>query len=89
MIYLYLFGTCFHFIYVFMIIEKDYGTVYYWDLTKGTFTGNPIPTDKSFDMTVKIKLADMVYSDTVTPYTIKWTKSFRNEAELIKYLEEN
>ena len=71
------------------IIEKDYGTVYYWDLTKGTFTGNPIPTDKSFDMTVKIKLADMVYSDTVTPYTIKWTKSFRNEAELIKYLEEN
>ena len=39
--------------------------------------------------TVKIKLADMVYSDTVTPYTIKWTKSFRNEAELIKYLEEN
>ena len=33
------------------IIEKDYGTVYYWDLTKGTFTGNPIPTDKSFDMT--------------------------------------
>lgn len=71
------------------IIEKDYGTVYYWDLTKGTFTGNPIPTDKSFDMTVKIKLADMVYSGTVTPYTIKWTKSFRNEAELIKYLEEN
>ena len=71
------------------IIEKDYGTVDYWDLTKGTFTGNPIPTDKSFDMTVKIKLADMVYSDTVTPYTIKWTKSFRNEAELIKYLEEN
>ena len=71
------------------IIEKDYGTVYYWDLTKGTFTGNPIPTDKSFDMTVKIKLADMVYSGTVTPYTIKWTKSFRNEAELIKYLKEN
>ena len=24
MIYLYLFGTCFHFIYVFMIIGKDY-----------------------------------------------------------------
>ena len=24
MIYLYLFGTCFHFIYVFMIIEKYY-----------------------------------------------------------------
>lgn len=71
------------------IIEKDYGTVYYWDLTKGTFTGNPIPTDKSFDMTVKIKLADMVYSGAVTPYTIKWTKSFKNEAELIKYLEAN
>lgn len=71
------------------IIEKDYGTVYYWNLTKGTFTGNPIPTDKSFDMTVKIKLADMVYSGTMTPYIIKWMKSFRNEAELIKYLEEN
>lgn len=25
MIYLYLFGTCFHFIYVFMIIGKKYG----------------------------------------------------------------
>ena len=25
MIYLYLFGTCFHFIYVFMIIGKYYG----------------------------------------------------------------
>ena len=24
MIYLYLFGTCFHFIYVFMIIDNDY-----------------------------------------------------------------
>lgn len=24
MIYLYLFGTCFHFIYVFMIIDKEY-----------------------------------------------------------------
>lgn len=24
MIYLYLFGTCFHFIYVFMIIGKEY-----------------------------------------------------------------
>jgi hypothetical protein len=25
MIYLYLFGTCFHFIYVFMIIGNNYG----------------------------------------------------------------
>lgn len=28
MIYLYLFGTCFHFIYVFMIIGKYFDTVY-------------------------------------------------------------
>ena len=28
MIYLYLFGTCFHFIYVFMIIDKYFDTVY-------------------------------------------------------------
>lgn len=28
MIYLYLFGTCFHFIYVFMIIGNDYNKVF-------------------------------------------------------------
>ena len=73
------------------IVEKDYGTVYYWDLVTGaSYTlGKPIPTDQSFNMSLKLKIADLEYPDGVSPYTVKWMKSFRNEAELIKYLEEN
>jgi hypothetical protein len=40
-------------------------------------------------MSLKLKIADLEYPDGVSPYTVKWMKSFRNEAELIKYLEEN
>ena len=72
-------------------VEKEYGTVYYWDLVTGaSYTlGKPIPTDQSFNMSLKLKIADLEYPDGVSPYTVKWMKSFRNEAELIKYLEEN
>lgn len=70
-------------------IETDYGTVYYWNLAEGRFNMNPIPTDQSFNMSLKLKIADLEYPDGVSPYAVKWMKSFRNEAELIKYLEEN
>ena len=36
-------------------------------------------------MSLKLKIADLEYPDGVAPYTVKWMKSFRNEAELIKY----
>ena len=42
MIYLYLFGTCFHFIYVFMIIRKYYHKIRrYWSLEKYIFLSFP------------------------------------------------
>ena len=74
-------------------ITKDYGTVYYWNFSEGNFFKDNqnvyLPTDKSFNITITLKIADLVYPDGVAPYTVKWMKSFRNEAELIKYLEEN
>ena len=40
-------------------VEKEYGTVYYWDLVTGaSYTlGKPIPTDQSFNMSLKLKIA--------------------------------
>jgi hypothetical protein len=74
------------------IVEKDYGTVYYWDFSEGNFFKSEnvqLPANQSFDITITLKIADLVYPEAMTPYTIKWMKSFRNVQELNTYLEEN
>ena len=74
-------------------IVKDYGTVYYWNFSEGNFFKDDknvyLSTDKSFNITITLKIADLVYPDGVSPYTIKWMKAFRNVDELNSYLEEN
>lgn len=74
-------------------IVKDYGTVYYWNLSEGNFFKDnqniELPADQSFNITITMKIADLVYQDGVSPYTVKWMKSFRNIDELNSYLEEN
>ena len=54
MIYLYLFGTCFHFIYVFMIIEKYKDNPYCMD--KGTLL--PVPCNQKMNSYLK-EIADL------------------------------
>lgn len=53
MIYLYLFGTCFHFIYVFMIIGKDKTPL---SLSLGAFRNTQVPTGQTEESSIIVSV---------------------------------